>query len=359
MKRWLGIVVLSGLVATGVAFASAEGEGEHGAGHGAPAGSHGDDLNPHEGSKAEATAEYILHHVADGEEFELEIPFPPYHLATVHIADAFKGLEFEGTPGACAKEVGAGLRDFPSLGRWLNGCYDFRPTKAILMMWIASSILLLLAFMGRKRDQNGVPKGVLAHVIESLALFVRDEIVIPSIGKAEAPRYTIYFTSLFFFILSVNWLGLIPGFFTGTGVVAVTASLAVVTFLMTQLAGIRSAGLGGYLAHLTGGVPVFLWPIMIPVELLGLFTKPFALLARLFANMLGGHMVLFFLLALIFVWTVGAAVVSVPLAIAIYCLEIFVGILQAYLFVLLSAIFVGQGVAMGHHGHGHDEEHAH
>jgi F-type H+-transporting ATPase subunit a len=350
MKRWLGIVVLSGVVATGVAFASSEGE------HGGPVESHSD-VDPHEGKKAEATAEYILHHVADSESFELEVPFPPYHLLTVNIAEAFQGLVWEGQPGACAKEIPAGMVNFPSLAKWMNGCYDFRPTKAILMMWIAATLLLLLALMGRKRDQNGVPKGVLGHVIESLALFVRDEIVIPSIGKDEAPRYTIYFTSLFFFILSVNWLGLIPGFFTGTGVVAVTASLAVVTFLMTQLAGIRSAGLGGYLAHLTGGVPAFLWPIMIPVEFLGLFTKPFALLARLFANMLGGHMVLFFLLALIFVWTVGAAVVSVPLAIAIYCLEIFVGILQAYLFVLLSAIFVGQGVAMGHHGH--DEGHAH
>ncbi|MEW6431534.1 MAG: F0F1 ATP synthase subunit A [Myxococcota bacterium] len=363
MKRWLGIIVLSGLVATGFAFASSEGEaGEHGE-HGQAAGEHGAANaggESHGGgghSKAEETAHFILHHVADDEVFELEIPFPPYHLFTVNIAEVFHGLVWEGESGACAKEIPAGMVNFPSLAKWLNGCYDFRPTKAILMMWVASALLILLAVMGRKRDQNGVPKGVLAHVIESMALFVRDEIVIPSIGKDEAPRYTIYFTSLFFFILSVNWLGLIPGFFTGTGVVAVTASLAVLTFLMTQLAGIRSAGLGGYLAHLTGGVPAFLWPIMIPVEFLGLFTKPFALLARLFANMLGGHMVLFFLLALIFVWTVGAAAVSVPLAIAIYCLEIFVGILQAYLFVLLSAIFVGQGVAMGHHGH--DGEHAH
>ena len=247
------------------------------------------------------------------------------------------------------------MSNFPSLGRFLNGCYDFRPTKAILMLWVASALLIFIALMARKRHANGVPKGVLPHIVESLALFVRNEIVIPNIGKREAQRYTSYLTSLFFFILVVNWLGLIPGFFTGTGVIAVTAALAVVTFLLTQIAGIRSAGLGGYLAHLTGGVSPFLWPIMVPVELLGLFTKPFALLVRLFANMLGGHMVIFFLLSLIFVWTMGAAVVSVPLAIAIYVLEIFVGMLQAYLFVLLSALFIGQGVAMGHAGEAHSE----
>jgi F-type H+-transporting ATPase subunit a len=95
------------------------------------------------------------------------------------------------------------------------------------------------------------------------------------------------------------------------------------------------------------------------VEVLGLFTKPFALLVRLFANMLGGHMVIFFLLSLIFVWTVAAAVISVPLAIAIYMLEMFVGILQAYLFTLLTALFIGQGVALGHHTHAHDGEHGH
>lgn len=337
MKRWLGAGLLAVLSTASVALAS---------GH--------DDGAPK--SKTEATAEFILHHVADDEVFELEIPFPPYHLPAVRVAEAFEFLRFEGEPGACAKPVSAEMANFPGLAAWLGGCYDFRPTKAVLMMWLASLLLIVVALGSRKRDQNGVPKGMLAHIVETLALFVRDEIVVPSIGEKEAPRYTIFFTSMFFFILAVNWLGLIPGFFSGTGVVAVTTGLAIITFVVTQVAGIRAAGLGGYLAHLTGGLPVPLWPIMIPVELLGLFTKPFALLARLFANMLGGHMVLFFLLSLIFVWMAGAAAVSVPLAIAIYCLEIFVGILQTYLFVMLSAIFVGQGVAMGHHGH---EEHVH
>lgn len=307
--------------------------------------------------KKKETAEFILHHVADDTEFEMEIPFPPYHLPAIHIAEAFSFLKYESVPGACDGHAPAGFESFPSLGLFLHGCYDLRPTKAILMMWIACGLLFLVLFLGRSRDQNGVPKGLLAHVVEVFALFVRDEIATPNLGKDESKRYTPYLTSLFFFILAINWLGLIPGMFTATGVVTVTTALAVITFLFTQIAGIRAAGLGGYLAHLTGGVPVFLWPIMIPVEVLGLFTKPFALLVRLFANMLGGHMVVFFLLSLIFVWTVGAAAVALPLTIAIFLLEIFVGLLQAYLFTLLTSLFIGQGVAMGHHAHGDDHAH--
>lgn len=308
--------------------------------------------------KKKETADFILHHVADDTVFEMEIPFPPYHLPGIHIADAFSFLKFEREPGvSCSGHAPAGFESFPSLGLAMHGCWDLRPTKAILMMWIACAVLFALLFLGRKRDSNGVPKGVLAHLIEVLALFVRDEIAVPNLGKEEAKRYTPYLTSLFFFILAIDWLGLIPGMFAATGVVTVTAALAIITFVMIQIAGIRSAGLGGYLKHLTGGVPAFLWPIMIPVEVIGLFTKPFALLVRLFANMLGGHMVVFFLLSLIFVWTLGAAVVALPLTVAIFLLEIFVGILQAYLFTLLTSLFIGQGVAMGHHAHGDDHAH--
>ena len=316
---------------------------------------HGDPGAPVDKNKE--TVDFILHHVADDTEFELELPFPPYHLPTLQIAEAFSFLEFERVAGACSGHAPAGFESFPSLGMFLNGCWDLRPTKAILMMWIASAVLFAVVFLGRKRDQNGVPKGLMAHLVEALALFVRDDIVIPIVGLKESKRYTPFLTSLFFFLLAINWLGLVPGFFTGTGVITVTTALAVISFILIQVAGIRAAGVGGYLSHLTGGVPPFLWIIMIPVEIIGLFTKPFALLVRLFANMLGGHMSLFFLLSLIFLLTGFAAIVSVPAAAAIFLLEIFVGILQAYLFTLLTALFIGQGVAMGHHAHA--EEHAH
>jgi F-type H+-transporting ATPase subunit a len=323
-----------------------EGAAHHGGGHG----------EPHDAPS------YILHHVSDSDEFELEFPWGGS--LVVPVAEWFQFLKIEHVPGACSLEPSPAFASFPSLGSFIAGCWDFRPTKAILMIWLAMAILFVILALSKKWDANGVPRGLLTNTIESLVLFVRDEIAVPNIGKEEAPRYTPYLVSLFFFILATDWLGLIPGMFAGTGVVAVTAGLAIITFVMTQLAGIRAAGVGGYLAHLTGGVHPALWAIMIPVEFLGLFTKPFALLVRLFANMLGGHMVIFFLLALIFVWTPYAAVVSVPLAVAIYCLEIFVGILQAYLFTLLTSLFIGQGVAMGHHHHdahepAHGEGHGH
>ncbi len=376
MKQWLGLILLSGLFATGFVMAQQPTEtppapptlgteptpaeahpsepahaehgapaehgekAEHGGGHGA----HG------EGNKASETAEHILHHVSDDTSWTFEIPVPPYEAFTVDLGKPFQGLIVERQPNACAMPISAQLAPFPSVGKWLNGCWDFRPTKALFMIWVAMALLGLGLFFGRGRDQNGVPKGVLAHVIESLLLFVRDDIAIPNIGKAEGPRYVPYLASAFFFIMMVDYLGLIPGFmFTGTGVLGVTIALAVVTFLLTQIAGIRSAGPVGYVTHLFGDVPVWMKPVMFIVEFIGLFTKPFALLIRLFANMLAGHMVIFFLLSLIFVWHVGAAALSVPMTVAIYMLELFVAILQAYIFTLLSALFIGQGVALGHH----------
>lgn len=316
---------------------------------------HGDDHGGHE-EKHDAPS-FILHHVADSEEFQLEIPFPPYELPALHVADWFGDAFIFGNKEACGGHASAAFAAFPSLEKWIHGCYDLRPTKSVLMLWLGSALLFVALFFGRKRNQNGVPQGTLAHSIEAIALFIRDEIAAPNIGKEESKRYLPFLFSLFFFILAVNWLSLIPGFFAGTSVLMVTAALAIITFILVQLAGIRSAGLGGYLAHLTGGVPPVLWIIMIPVEILGLFTKPFALLVRLFANMLAGHMVIFFLLALIFMWTPYAAALSVPMTVAIYCLEIFVGILQAYIFTLLTCLFIGQGVQMGHHGH--DDAHGH
>jgi F-type H+-transporting ATPase subunit a len=297
--------------------------------------------------------------VADDEKWELDIPVPPYHALTLNIGSWFSALKFEREPGACAKTPSPAWSAFASIFKFMNGCWDLRPTKAVLSMWIAMAFLALVLFLGRSRDQNGVPRGLFANLVETLLLFVRDEIAIANIGKEQGPKYTPYLATVFFFVMFTNYLGLIPGFFTATGVLGVTIALSVVTFIMTQLAGIRSAGLVGYFAHLFGDVPVWMKPLMFLVEFLGLFTKPFALLVRLFANMLAGHMVLFFILSLIFVVNIGAAVVSIPLATGLYVLELFVAILQAYIFTLLTALFIGQGVALGHHHHAEGEDHAH
>jgi F-type H+-transporting ATPase subunit a len=225
-----------------------------------------------------------------------------------------------------------------------------------MMMWIAAALLLVVLFAITPRDRRKlVPHGTWANLFEMVVLYVRDELAIKNIGKEEGPRYTPYLLSAFFFILFMNLLGLIPWMATATSNLAITCGMAICTFVITQAAGIRSAGLGGYLKHLTGGVHWVLWPIMIPVEVMGLFTKPFALTVRLFANMLAGHIVIFFLIGLIFIMGNPVfALVSVPFAMAIYFLELFVALVQAYIFTMLSSLFIGMAVATGHH-----EEHPH
>jgi F-type H+-transporting ATPase subunit a len=341
MKRvWTFVVTATALAVALPAFAN-----EHDDGHEVPK------------DKASEASDFILHHVADDTEFEFELPF--VHLPAIHIAELFgkepgQGLYLEREPGACSKPIEKSQEAFGGIFKFANGCWDLRPTKAVLSMWLAMGLLGLLLFFGRSRDANGVPKGLFANIVEALLLFVRDEIAVANIGKDEGPKYTPYLATVFFFVMTINYLGLIPGFFTATGVLGVTIALSIVTFVMTQVAGIRSAGVVGFFAHLFGDVPVWMKPLMFLGEFLGLFTKPFALLVRLFANMLAGHMVLFFILSLIFVVNIGAAMVSVPLATGLYLLELFVALLQAYIFTLLTALFIGQSVALGHHHHGDD-----
>jgi F-type H+-transporting ATPase subunit a len=298
-----------------------------------------------EGAEAEPhdVGGFIMHHVSDSNEYELEIPLSTGPNPVLHLPRILIDLK----PGACQAE-------HPSL---FEGCLDLSITKHVMMMWIASILLLLVAitFSHRNKAQL-VPRGAMPNLIEMLVLFVRDEIAVKTIGKEFGPRYVGYLISAFFFILFLNLLGLIPGMATATGNIGVTLAMALCTFFITQFAAIRAAGLKTYLKHLTGGVAWWLWVIMIPVEVLGLFTKPFALTMRLFANMVAGHIVIFFLLGLIFIMKNAAvAAVSVPFAIGIYFLELFVAFLQAYIFTMLSGLFIGMGVAIAHHDEHHHE----
>jgi F-type H+-transporting ATPase subunit a len=232
--------------------------------------------------------------------------------------------------------------------------FDMTPSRHLVMMWLASLVLVVMLVLSVRR-RGMVPRG-LYNFFEMLVQFVRNEIAIKNIGEKDGDRFVPYLVTAFFFILFVNLFGLIPYSATATGNLGVTLALALFTFVITQYAAIRAMGLFPWLKHLTGGVAVWLWPIMIPVEILGLFTKPFALTVRLFANMLAGHIVILSLLGLIFAlnspWV---AVGSVPMALAIFMLELFVGFVQAYIFTMLSSLFIGQGLAQ----HGHDEEHGH
>jgi len=233
------------------------------------------------------------------------------------------------------------------LGHFYVGPFDLAPTKHLLFFVAAALLLLVVIRMALRGYQQGVPRG-LAAAVEGLVLFVRDEIAVKNIGH-DGHKYTPLLLSFFFFILAAAFLGLVPFSATATGNVSVTLGLAVVSFIAMQYAGISTNGL---LHHFTGmippGLPWFLIPIMIPVELLGMFSKPFALTIRLFANMLAGHMVIGALLMLVPLTAaistlLGISMIPVSLGLALFVmvLEILVAFIQAFIFTLLSAIFIG------------------
>lgn len=235
---------------------------------------------------------------------------------------------------------------------------DLSITNLVVFQWIGILLLLFIfGLVGRKYKKNPIsaPKG-LQNVIEMGYLYVRDEIVRPNIpGVKTADKLLPYFIGLFFFILILNLIGLLPGGHTATGAVPVTAALAISAFLVVNITAVLVSGIGAWFKHLLGGAPWWLFFIMIPIEVAGLFIKPFALTVRLFANMTAGHAVLFSLLGLIFYFKnlyISPAVTGVSLF--VYSLELLVCFLQAYIFTMLTSIFVG--LAIGDHGH---EEHGH
>lgn len=231
---------------------------------------------------------------------------------------------------------------------------DFSVTKHVFFLFFAAILLIVLAiYAARRIRKDPVPTGF-GNLMEVFVVFIRDEIVMPNMGHAGL-KYMPYLLTTFFYILIMNLLGLIPFGASATGNISVTAGLAVIAFLMIQFAAIRAQGLKQYLAHLTGGVAVWLWPIMIPIEVLGLFTKPFALCMRLFANMAGGHIVLLSLLGFIFIAkSYYFAPIPVLFTLGINMLELFVAFLQAYVFTMLTSLFMGLGMPQeSHGGHGH------
>ena len=223
-------------------------------------------------------------------------------------------------------------------------------TMHTMFLWVPALLCIMILWVVASRIKAG-KGGRLVGVFEILIGFVRKEIVLPNVGPRYARSLDPYFLTVFFFILFSNIIGLIPGTATATSNVSVTAGLAGMAFIVMQGVAIKDAGIGKYLAHLTGGVHWALWPIMIPVEFLGLFTKPFALCIRLFANMTAGHIVILSLLGLIFVFGAdsaaagyGIAPVSIAFSLFVYLLEILVSLIQAYIFTMLTAVFAGMGV---------------
>ena len=223
---------------------------------------------------------------------------------------------------------------------------DFSITKNVASMLIGLLVLLLIfGFSGVKAKNNKrAPSGILSF-LEPLVLFVRDDIVKPNIGK-NYNKYLPYLLTLFFFILVNNLLGLLPGSANVTGNIAITLVLSFITLIVTNFSGNKS-----YWGHIFNppGVPLALMPIMIPIEIVGIFTKPFALMIRLFANISAGHIIILSLISLIFMAQSGLGNIAAwslsPVAIVFVLfmdlIEVLVAFLQAYIFTLLTSLFIG------------------
>ncbi len=228
-------------------------------------------------------------------------------------------------------------------------------TKNVASMLLACFLLFFLLLKTSKgyKNKKEAPKGLQAF-LEPLILFVRDDIIKSNIGP-KYEKYTMFLLTVFFFILINNLLGLTPGAANVTGNISVTFVLSMFTFVIITISANK-----GYWKHLVKppGTPIPLLPIMIPIEIFGVFTKPFALMIRLFANITAGHIIIFSLISLIFVasnngenaiagWSV--APISVLFVLFIFLIEILVSFLQAYIFTLLSAVFIGLAVKEENH----------
>jgi F-type H+-transporting ATPase subunit a len=273
----------------------------------------------------------IAHHI--GNAHELETPF-----GVIHLPDNWKiglGTDAHGQP------------------RYL----DLSPTRHLVYMLLAA-VLVAVVFIpsaravARAQSRGRPPKGF-SGAMEAMALWVRQEVVLPNVGP-HGEGYAPFLLTVFFFILAMNLLGLLPWGATATSNIAVTAALAVMAFLVIEITGMRSLGFKGYMKtifYLPPGLPggpggaalkVLLLVVMTPIEIIGKLAKPFALAVRLFANMTSGHVLVLALLGLTFLfqsYLVGVA--ASLLATGVMLLEVFVAFLQAFVFTLLTAVFIG------------------
>lgn len=244
-----------------------------------------------------------------------------------------------------------GALHFPPAGSWMVAGIDLTPTKHVMFLALAGLLVLLVllpaaAAAGRSA---GKPMGKRRHnAVEALVLYLRDQVVMPNVGH-NGGKYAPFVITLFFFILFANLLGLLPWGSTSTANISVTAGLALMAFLVVEIGGMRALGAKGYLGTIfyrpPGMGPVAGWGMALalsPIEFAGKLIKPISLAIRLMANMTAGHIVLLALISLIFVFgSYFIAAAPVLMAVAITFLEIFVSFLQAYIFALLTSVFIG------------------
>lgn len=238
---------------------------------------------------------------------------------------------------------------------------DLSPTRNVVQMILALTVLcfLLIKIAGRYKKGEGIktaPTGW-QNTMETVVNFINDEICKPNLG-AKSNKYLPYILTVFLFVLINNLFGLIPGSANVSGNIAFTFILSIISFVVILFSSNKH-----YWGHIINppGVPGWVKVILVPVEILGIFTKPFALMIRLFANMLAGHILIICLISLIFImasinqyigW--GFSPLSVAFTIFIYFIEILVAFLQAFIFTILTAVFVGQAFETGHTDHVHE-----
>lgn len=242
--------------------------------------------------------------------------------------------------------------------------WDFSITKNTAALIISICLLLLIFIAIAKsysRNKDKAPRGLQAF-LEPLILFIRDDIAKASIGEKKYQKYLPFLLTIFFFILINNLLGLVPIFPGGTnltGNIAITLSLAFLTFLITSFSGNKH-----YWRHILAmpGVPAWVLVLLTPIEILGVFLRPFVLMVRLFANITAGHIIALSFFSLIFIFAemhvalgFGVSIMSLAFTVFMTLLELLVAFLQAYVFTLLSAIYFGSAVEENHH-HEHGEE---
>jgi len=264
--------------------------------------------------------ESIIHHILDSN--SIEVPF-------THLSIPLPHLEVAGV--------------------------DLSITKHVVMMWIVFGILFTLFRVASRGSQGLVPRG-LRNALEVLVVFVRDEVARRAIPE-NADKFVGYLLTTFFFILACNLLGLVPGMSTATGNIAVTAMLALIAMAVIQVSGILKYGIWGHTKNLMPpGLPGWLMPLIFVIEVLSQFIRPFALCIRLFANMMAGHVVILAFISLTFIMAdlfspaVGFATapVSVGFALFVHFLELLVAFIQAFIFTMLTAQFIGMSVHPAH-----------
>ena len=244
---------------------------------------------------------------------------------------------------------------------------DFSFTRHLIFALLGSTIVLIIFLRLAARYKRGIgretpPQGIFQNLFETLIVFVRDDVARPNLGDDHYKKFLPYLLTVFFFILVCNLLGLVPFGATATSNLMITSVLAAFTFFLTQLNGSKDHWMHVFWPP---GMPVLVKLLLIPTEIMGLFTKPIALAIRLFANLTAGHLVILSLIGLIFTFGglfgpvagYGVAPVSIGFTLFVYLLEILIAFIQAYIFTILSALFIGMAVAEhshDEHGHGHE-----